>query len=63
MPFSDKKSRIRESLNPEISHKALEISVGMSDESLDDNIWDIKERWNLRRRSAKKSHRSLLTAK
>lgn len=56
-------ARIRESLNPEKSRKALEISVGMSDEGLVDNIWDIKERWTLRRRSAKRCHRRLLTPK
>lgn len=56
-------ARIRESLNPEKSRKALEISVGMSDEGLVDNKWDIKERWTLRRRSAKQCHRRLLTPK
>ncbi|GMY26238.1 putative nucleoredoxin 1 [Fagus crenata] len=56
-------ARIRGGFYPEKSHQALEISEGMPDERLVENICDIKERWALRRRSAKQCQRRLLTAK
>lgn len=56
-------ARIRGGFSPERSDKELEISKEMLDESFIHNTYDIKERWALRRRTAKQCHRRLLTAK